>query len=196
MNECLTIVVALEQAEMLIRWNNDGSNLVCRNMPVLASLISFRFLLVALLQTLSAQLRLGEPQEVAAAAKEAFDRDTPHSTVAGLIRAAAGRNYVPVANHFSASSDDPTRMAEGARALQTSLDACGNLVPFAELLAVTAFRIWRNDAPVAIVARLTSGLDFHERQHAASVVTLARRPSLGARDALDSKFNVHQWHGL
>ncbi len=105
--------------------------------PVLACLA----LLAALPQITSAKLPLGEAQPASAAPRDVFDRETPRSAVAGLIRALAERNYLLAGNYFALAKDDPDRAAELARALQTSLDAGGNLVPFAELSNDAAGRL-------------------------------------------------------
>ena len=98
-----------------------------------ASLIAFLALFATFPQPSWAQLPLGEAQESASAATDAFDRETPRSTVAALIKALAERNYVLASHYFASTGDDSARTAEQARALQASLDAGGTLVPFAEL---------------------------------------------------------------
>ncbi|MFO6446061.1 mechanosensitive ion channel family protein [Erythrobacter sp. NE805] len=102
-------------------------------MRVPASLIALLVLFAAFPGTSSAQLPLGEPQGTTQAAKDPFDRETPRSTVAGLIKALAERNYLLASHYFASEDDDSARIAEQARALQTSLDAGGTLTPFAEL---------------------------------------------------------------
>jgi MscS family membrane protein len=110
-------------------------------MRVPASLIAFLFLFSALPQTSSAQLPLGEKQEAASTAEDPFDRETPRSTVAALIKALAERNYLFASHYVASTDDDPARIAEQARALQTSLDAGGTLTPFAELSSDPAGRL-------------------------------------------------------
>lgn len=88
-----------------------------------------------------AQLAISEPQDPAPAARDAFDRQTPRSTVAALIRALAERNYLLAGNYLALKKDDPARAAQLAQAFQRSLDGGGNLLPFAELSNDPAGRI-------------------------------------------------------
>lgn len=102
-------------------------------MRVLAGFLAIVALSVAVPRTTLAQLPMPEAQESAPVARDAFNRQTPRSTVAALIRALAERNYLLAGNYFALDKDDPARAADFARALQMSLDGGGNLVPFAEL---------------------------------------------------------------
>ena len=81
----------------------------------------------------AAQLSLPEPEATAAAPMDPFERETPRSTVTALIRALAEQDYVLAGNYFALEGADAERGAILARALQASLDAGGELVPFAEL---------------------------------------------------------------
>lgn len=102
-------------------------------MRIPACLIAFFIVLSAFSQVVSAQVPITETQESAPIAKDAFNRQTPRSTLAALIRALAERNYMLAGNYFALRKDDPAHAADLARALQLSLDGGGNLVPFAEL---------------------------------------------------------------
>ncbi|WP_241233536.1 mechanosensitive ion channel family protein [Altericroceibacterium xinjiangense] len=62
-----------------------------------------------------------------------FERETPRSTVAALIRALAEQDYARAGNYFALEDEDPVRGATLARALQESLDAGGRLIPYGEL---------------------------------------------------------------
>lgn len=92
--------------------------------------------LMALGLPASAQL-VQQPEAEETAPADLFGRETPRSTVTGLIRALASADYAR-ASQFLASQnlDDPAAVeqaAEQARQLQVALDSGGNLLPFSAL---------------------------------------------------------------
>jgi MscS family membrane protein len=97
-----------------------------------ASLFVLIGLLTAIPERTSAQLPLPE-RETAIEAADQFGRETPRSTVAGLIRALADQDYVLAGNYFALDDDDPERAARLAMTFQASLDAGGNLISFDRL---------------------------------------------------------------
>ena len=90
-------------------------------------------LLIAMPSQALAQLPIGEAPEAAEEPADPLERQTPRSTVTALISALAQQDYELAGNYFALDAEDPVEGARLARALQASLDAGGQLVPFAEL---------------------------------------------------------------
>lgn len=80
-----------------------------------------------------AQLPTPTPEETTAAEADPFMRDTPRSAITAFMNALAKQDYVRAGNYFALESEGDPHGAVLARALQASLDAGGNLVPYAEL---------------------------------------------------------------
>ncbi|WP_221902339.1 mechanosensitive ion channel family protein [Croceicoccus marinus] len=97
-----------------------------------AILVLLGLLMAAPSQAL-AQFRVPEAPEAAAETADPLERETPRSAVTALISALAKQDYDRAGNYFALDDDDPAEGARLARALQASLDAGGELVPFAEL---------------------------------------------------------------
>jgi MscS family membrane protein len=84
----------------------------------------------------SAQL-VQQPDVEETTPADLFGRETPRSTVTGLIRALASADYVRASQFLaSVNPDDPAtteQAAEQARQLQVALDSGGTLLPFSAL---------------------------------------------------------------
>ena len=101
--------------------------------PCLTRILVFLALLIAMPLQALAQLPIGDAPEAAAEPADPLERETPRSTVTALISALAKQDYALAGNYFALNDDDLVEGARLARALQASLDAGGQLVPFAEL---------------------------------------------------------------
>ena len=95
--------------------------------------------------TASAQLIPSTTPRQPAAPVDPFARETPRSTVTGLIDALAARDYARAANYLDLPVQQDDRVAAGAaeltRRLQGMLDRGGELTPFAALSNDAAGRI-------------------------------------------------------
>ena len=100
---------------------------------LMAGILVLLGLLAAVPSQALAQLRVPEAQQAAAEPADPLERETPRSAVTALISALAKQDYDLAGNYFALDEGDPVRGARLARALQASLDAGGELVPFAEL---------------------------------------------------------------
>ncbi|MCC2979816.1 mechanosensitive ion channel family protein [Sphingomonas sp. IC4-52] len=108
-----------------------------------------RFLLILLLATMTGIPALAQDAPANSTAPtipaDPFGRETPRSTVSGLIEALAKRDYNRAANYFDLPVQDDARVMDGAselaRRLQVLLDSGGTLLPFARLSNEPAGRI-------------------------------------------------------
>lgn len=94
-----------------------------------------------------AQLLGGNATPAAEAATDPFGRDTPRSTVTGLLRSLGDHNYAATAPFLALppnATDDAPALAV---ALRTALDSGGSLLPYAELSNEAGGRVSDGLAP-------------------------------------------------
>ena len=106
-------------------------------MTMIYRLIAVLILLAAAVPAGAQLLPSSKPGDAPAVASDPFDRETPRSSVTGLIDALAAKDYKRATNYFDlavASNPKIEKSAEQlARRLQAALDADGTLQPFAAL---------------------------------------------------------------
>jgi MscS family membrane protein len=118
-------------------------------------------------------------------APDPFGRETPRSSVTGLIEALAKRDYARAANYFDLPVQQDARVLDGAselaRRLQRLLDSGGSLTPFAGLSnepggriddnlpvdreLIGDLRIGEGEAPITLVQREVDGRRVWQISH-------------------------------